>query len=592
MKKLFFVTLLLVCTATAAFAADGSVGIIAYLEGVCDITPEGGQTRFAQEQDPIYVGDRIRTKSHSKTQIIFNDRSVVKLGPSSCIIVEEFKLGRRRRREAARITVTRGKIEAVVSKTGDPDTFVIATPNAEGSVKGSDIFVFYQAGKTGVLVKEGSMAVANTAFPDQAIKVTQGDSVIVPYTQAPGALRPYLDAELKLHRRDVERSLLKKWLPRKGSVTMTGLITSVGGTVRLYKKGALSWNDAQLNDTVTEGDRIQTGDDGRVEIRLDNGNTIYLQANSELAFEELKLDAATKEYANVFKADRGKIKAIVEKHGRQSTFEVKTPQAVCGPRGTVMYLDIDDDETEAFFEGGPGLITSTITGNQMNIAPGYHSSANTQGFITTPTVTSTSQRMNLEQTWPGAPATDGYLQPTGPEGTFQQSLIQPVGEGLPTPDITPEVILAQNILDQLPFDQTTNGGGGSAGPNLIYNNPSLAIGHGSPEFAGATLNVTLYDDGTWIGTIVPVATLAGDVGAPFDIFFNDLSNDVVSVVSGGPSYTRGNPDASWTAVVVPPSHIPVPNTTPQKNLVGSMSGTFYSDDTYDGTASGTWTPGP
>ena len=371
-----------------------NIGIVFYVEGVADISRAGEEKVLLKENDIVNLKDRIRTKSYSKVEVTFRDNSVVKIAPSSCIQIDEYSLDKNNKRESAKIMLSRGKLEAVVSKTSKPETFIINTPNAKGTVKGSDIFVFYQGGNTGVLVKEGLMAISSQSLPETKIDVSKGDTSLVSFNEAPQASRPYLDADMARHKKDVEPALTKKWVSFKGVTQMTAAITIVTGNVRIYKKGASDWRQIKLNEVVYEGDKLQTGETGWTEIRLSNGNSILLHNNTELVFAKLEYDPKTGEFNNSFESSAGKIKAVIAKLGKNSTFEVKTPTAVCGARGTVMYLDIAKDVTQAFYEGGAGFMTSTITNMTQNVDAGQNSASNAAGNISAPAFTPAEQKLS------------------------------------------------------------------------------------------------------------------------------------------------------------------------------------------------------
>jgi len=136
-----------------------------------------------------------------------------------------------------------------------------------------------------------------------------------------------------------------------------------------------------------------------VEITLENGNLLSLQSNSEILLKRIRHDPETGEYENSFESDRGKIKAIVERLGKNSTFRVKTPSAVCGVRGTVMYLDISQGWTQAWYEGGQGDMTNTFSGDMVVLDPGQNSTSSSNGDLSNPAFTTTQQRITLEEFW-------------------------------------------------------------------------------------------------------------------------------------------------------------------------------------------------
>ncbi|PIU41346.1 MAG: hypothetical protein COS99_05660 [Candidatus Omnitrophica bacterium CG07_land_8_20_14_0_80_42_15] len=566
---------------------ENPVGTITYLEGVSDISHNGASSAFANIKDPVYLGDRIRTKSYSKAEIEFGDKSILKLGPNTCVTIEEYKIDDKKTREHSRIKLTRGKVEAVVSKTGKPDTFVIETPNATGSVKGSDIFVFYQGGKTGVLVKEGKISVSNLSIPEKVVETMTGERVLVPFNAPPGEKQTFLDSEMKLHNRDVERFLLKKWLP-KGEAQMNGVVTMSAGTARVYRKKSEDWQNTQQNDVLSEGDKIQTGEDGRIGIHLDNGNTVFLQSNTELAFETLRYDPSTGEYINTLESKYGKIKAIIEKRGKQSTFQIKTPLAICGPRGTIMYLDTTPTSTQAFYEGGQGLMISTITGQTAEIGAGQNSSADSSGAISIPIDTTNEQRNNLNQSWSGTEAIDGYSAPTASEGAFQQSLVSGGAQSvLPASEVGSDTMLASRPLDQVIFSETFSSATTASSVTTIYSGTlSYMVGGG---FNAGTLDIALKSDGTWSG-VITAGTINSNVSPSWSLTFkNYTTGDEVMVAGGNPGYaTNTNGPIDWSATVQPANSFA---DSFDKQLSGSAIGQFApsgAPNTYNGEMSGTW----
>ena len=90
------------------------IGTITFVEGICDIVRNNQEPALAGEKEPMYVNDRVRTKSYSKLEITFADKSVLRLAPESCAIIEEYNLNGQKRREHSRIQLTRGKIEAAL----------------------------------------------------------------------------------------------------------------------------------------------------------------------------------------------------------------------------------------------------------------------------------------------------------------------------------------------------------------------------------------------------------------------------------------------------------------------------------------------
>lgn len=396
---MFFMTVVFCCP---IFAAEDQVGRYTAVEGRADvIRADSSSAVRISENEPAYLGDIVRTKSNSRVEIVFRDKSVVRLAPQTRVMIEEYVLGEQDKREKASIKLFRGKMRATVSKNGRRSDFHIITPTTSGTVKGTDIFAYYEADSTGILVKEGEMSVCNPLFPDKAMTIRKGECVNVPMNDIPENCREYIEAEMAQHEKDTEPVLSAKTaLTGKDVEEMSGMITSCGGQVEVRREGEESWHNAVMKEVLAEGDRIRTGEDGRVEITLDNGNIVNLQANSELLLKTLRKDSKTGQYENVMESEYGKIKAIVEKLGTKSTFKIKTPTAVCGVRGTVMYLNVDPSAgTQVFYEGGDGYVTSLSSGETQDVTAGQNSFVDSVGGISTPSATTDEQRGAIDESW-------------------------------------------------------------------------------------------------------------------------------------------------------------------------------------------------
>jgi len=422
--------------------APASIGTITFIEGISDIVRNNQEPLFVSEHQPVYVNDRIRTKSYSKVEITFADKSVLKLAPGSCVTIQEYRLSDNKIRELAHISLTRGKIETIVAKTGAPETFIVDTPNAKGAVKGSDIFFSFIGGRTAVFVQEGAISVMNPSSPDLKTRLTKGNCVFVPFNETPGEVRSARDTEMNYFKRSVEPEFVKKWIPTKGANLMNAVIVSLSGDVRFNKKGSGDWVEAQSNGVLSEGDKLQTGDNGTAEIRLSNGNAILLQRNAELGFADLRYDQASGNYQNTFEMTRGKLSAVVENINKQCTFQVKTPTSVCGVRGTFLEVAMvpaaagaatQPAATQAFFEGGNGYVTSAATGQTQEVGSGQNVNVDAAGTISAPAYTTDEQRTGMFQVWTAARTVGSYSTVQGATGVGGGSTTEPPAPPSPEP---------------------------------------------------------------------------------------------------------------------------------------------------------------
>ena len=176
MTKFFVIILTILLMCTNAFSED--VGKVTYVEGRVDIfNPDSEIGSPLVEDEAVSIGDAIRTKSNSKAEIEFKDKSILRLAQNSKVEIEDYQLDKDNRRKRAAIKLERGKARAIIAKGPDSSPFDISTPNAKGTVKGSDIFTFYQAGSTNMLVAEGKLSIANIAHPEDTLVVPSGSAM-------------------------------------------------------------------------------------------------------------------------------------------------------------------------------------------------------------------------------------------------------------------------------------------------------------------------------------------------------------------------------------------------------------------------------
>ena len=113
------------------------------------------------------------------------------------------------------------------------------------------------------------------------------------------------------------------------------------GQVKLQRAKEVRWIVAKEGMVIRRGDRIKTYKFSAVEIAIDKDakNVIRIEEESEFLFEEIA--------ANRHKLLTGKVSALLEALEPGSTFEVRTPTAVCGVAGSGIFVDTDGNKTTA-----------------------------------------------------------------------------------------------------------------------------------------------------------------------------------------------------------------------------------------------------
>lgn len=102
--------------------------------------------------------------------------------------------------------------------------------------------------------------------------------------------------------------------------------------------------------TLPEGTRVITGSDGYLTLRLVDGSVLRLQATSEATLAQSRLLGARGEagHRSQLELARGRVEALVNQvTGGAPRFEIRTPQAVVGVRGTEFRVAADEALTRS-----------------------------------------------------------------------------------------------------------------------------------------------------------------------------------------------------------------------------------------------------
>jgi len=164
------VSLLLICVVALGVPAAQAapVGTFLQVEGRVDLLKGGKLPATAVKvQDPVEVGDVVRTKSMSRAQIKFVDDSVITMAPESRVTIEQYMFDGAKGERQAVLEVFRGLVHTAVEKVypkPEPD-FIIKTHTAVLGVRGTRWYTKLLPTATDVYT-EGSKLEVKSIFPE------------------------------------------------------------------------------------------------------------------------------------------------------------------------------------------------------------------------------------------------------------------------------------------------------------------------------------------------------------------------------------------------------------------------------------------
>lgn len=136
-----------------------------------------------------------------------------------------------------------------------------------------------------------------------------------------------------------------------------GNIAKQSGATFFKAKAQKDWTSAVDGRELNQGDRLKTGDDGRIELSLNDGSKLSLGNSTELEITEFLL-SKTKRNATVFLL-QGKLRASVASFSGKTNMNIKTPTAVAGIKGTD-FIAMNQGKANVFF-GQEGTVSVSGT---------------------------------------------------------------------------------------------------------------------------------------------------------------------------------------------------------------------------------------
>ncbi len=157
-----------------------------------------------------------------------------------------------------------------------------------------------------------------------------------------------------------------------------GKITRIEGRVDVLKAGQRSVMNVSLGDSVDVGDIYRAKTNSRAEITFINKNILRIAPATRVQVSQYSDEGNRSN--QVMKLDRGKVQAVsgeefvkkVSSFAEGNKFEVHTPNAVAGIRGSGMTVGFAQMVTGLFFETGKGYFYNpSAPGRVVNVTAGF-----------------------------------------------------------------------------------------------------------------------------------------------------------------------------------------------------------------------------
>ena len=183
-----------------------------------------------------------------------------------------------------------------------------------------------------------------------------------------------------------------------------GILRVVKGDVKIKSAKAGAEVRARIGEKVFPKDVIVTGKDARAKIVMVDNNEINVSPESQIEIQNYEYDPAAGKKEVLLNVIYGKVRSKVEQKydGKTSKFQIKTPSAVAGVRGTdflTSYTPSNNQSQIVTFQGKVEFGLPGPNGSIMNpvfVTPGTQASALGSAAPTPPTPVSKSELAKMD----------------------------------------------------------------------------------------------------------------------------------------------------------------------------------------------------
>lgn len=171
------------------------------------------------------------------------------------------------------------------------------------------------------------------------------------------------------------------------------LLNSNGAVTFTHANTPAGANNLQAGSALPEQSQITTGQNGFVSVRLPDGSTLNIPPASTVQLEKLRRYQATPAYNTQVLVQQGRVETQVAKQAPSSRFNINSPLAIAGVRGTAFRVQFDPEtkstRTEVE-EGKIGLSANTTPHStkkiktatpELNLTAGFGAIASPDGQL-------------------------------------------------------------------------------------------------------------------------------------------------------------------------------------------------------------------
>ncbi|MEW5946790.1 MAG: FecR family protein [bacterium] len=149
---------------------------------------------------------------------------------------------------------------------------------------------------------------------------------------------------------------------------------AVSGDVQVQPAGDAEWEPAEVGAALGKGASVKTGADGSCMLKWEGGSAVKLGPLSLMKIDRLAMSKTTGKGEFELSMEKGRMTAQVGKLAtKDSAFNVRTPTAIAGVRGTAFECAISPEDAQVSIAVVEGSVVLSAGGVEIILAEGFES---------------------------------------------------------------------------------------------------------------------------------------------------------------------------------------------------------------------------